>query len=158
MTPMQTTRFEMLMLLDRYADVIDNDRLEEWPDLFAEDCLYEIIPKENEDGGFPAPLIRCDNRRMLHDRIVSLRQANIYAPMTYRHFFSGLVISDIGADTVDFSCNYLVVSSSEAGDSRIYQVGRYLDRAVRDSGDWLFASKRAIFDTARVQTLLALPI
>jgi len=31
------------------------DRLEEWPSLFTEDCLYEIIPKENEDAGLPAP-------------------------------------------------------------------------------------------------------
>jgi len=32
---------------DRYPSTLDNDRLEEWPDLFTDDCLYEIVPREN---------------------------------------------------------------------------------------------------------------
>ena len=30
-------------LLGAYADCIDNDRLEEWPDFFTESCVYKII-------------------------------------------------------------------------------------------------------------------
>ena len=77
-------------LQDRYVAALDNDRLEEWPGLFTEDCLYEIIPKENEDAGLPAPVIHCDNIRMLRDRVVSLRNANIYEKPHYRHCLSGL--------------------------------------------------------------------
>lgn len=56
----------------------DNDRLEEWPSLFVEDCLYEIIPREYEELGLPAPLVHCTGAAMLSDRVVSLRHANIY--------------------------------------------------------------------------------
>ena len=68
-------RLEVQEMLDRYIDTIDNDRLEEWPELFTDDCLYEIVPKENEDAGLPAPVIRCENKRMLRDRITALRSS-----------------------------------------------------------------------------------
>ena len=67
-TPDLMLRLELMMLQDRYVSVLDNDRLEDWPKLFVEDCFYEIIPKENEDSGLSAPLIYCDNAAMLRDR------------------------------------------------------------------------------------------
>lgn len=158
MTEALLLRLEMQALLDSYVSVIDEDRLELWPDFFIEDCLYEIIPKENEDLGLPAPVMRCDNRRMLRDRVVSLRNANIFAPATYRHFLSGLQVETAGEGIVDLRCNYLVINSNHAGQSLVYQAGRYLDRVLQTPEGWRFASKRAVFDTSRVQTLLAIPI
>lgn len=151
-------RLEIQMLLDRYVDVIDNDRLEEWPDLFVEDGLYEIIPRENEDAGLPAPVMRCDNRRMMRDRVISLRNANIFSPQAYRHFLSGLVVEAVMENEVAFGCNYLVINSNQMGQSLVYQAGRYRSRIVRQDGAWRFLSKRCIFETSRVQTLLALPV
>jgi anthranilate 1,2-dioxygenase small subunit len=151
-------RLEMQALLDAYVATIDEDRLEQWPAFFTEDCLYEIIPKENEDAGLPIGIMRCDNQRMIRDRVISLRNANIYAPATYRHFLSGLVIESASEDEVVFSCNYLVINSNQLGQSLVYQTGRYHDRVVRGPHGWLFASKRCVFDTSRVQTLLAIPV
>nr|AAT99370.1 unknown [Sphingomonas sp. TFD44] len=151
-------RSEIQELLDSYVETIDNDDLEAWPDHFTDDCLYEIIPKENVDFDLPAPLIRCENKHMLRDRVTALRNANIYPPTIYRHFVSGLKISRHQGDEVEFTANYLVMSTGLEGETKIYQAGRYVDRAVRLDGRWRFASKRAIFDTSRVATLLALPI
>ncbi|MES2495439.1 MAG: anthranilate 1,2-dioxygenase small subunit AndAd [Pseudomonadota bacterium] len=158
MTPAMLLRLELQALLDQYIDIIDNDRLEEWPALFVEDALYEIIPRENEDAGFPAPVIRCDNQRMMRDRVISLRNANIFSPQAYRHFLSGLTVVASDAESAEFTCNYLVINSNQAGQSFVYQTGRYKSRVVRRDGEWRFASKRCIFETSRVQTLLALPI
>lgn len=151
-------RLELQDLQNRYVDALDTDQLEAWPELFVEDCLYEIIPKENVDAGLPAPLMRLDNQRMLRDRIVSLRHANIYQPVLYRHFLSGLTFAAVDRDTVDLRCNYLVINTNLAGDSVIYQTGRYFDRVVRTPGGWRYRSKRVVYDTSRVQTLLAIPI
>ncbi len=150
-------RLTLQMLQDRYIDVLDNDRLEEWPDLFVEDCLYEIIPKENADLGLPAPVIYCDSRRMLHDRVVSLRHANIYSPVTYRHFVSGLTWRTDGGGIAARS-NYLVINTSQMGESVVYQTGTYEDYVVATPDGWRFKSKRVVFDTSRIQTLLAIPI
>jgi anthranilate 1,2-dioxygenase small subunit len=151
-------RLELMMLQDRYVSVLDNDRLEDWPKLFVEDCFYEIIPKENEDSGLSAPLIYCDNAAMLRDRVLSLRNANIYEKPTYRHFVSGLEFEIIDEANVSMTSNYVVINTSPAGETSIYQAGRYFDRVIRTDLGWRFRSKRVIYDTSRVQTALAIPI
>jgi anthranilate 1,2-dioxygenase small subunit len=151
-------RLELMMLQDRYVSALDNDRLEDWPKLFVEDCFYEIIPKENEDLGLPAPLIHCDSAAMLRDRVISLRNANIYEKPTYRHFISGLEYERLDEATVSMTSNYVVINTSVAGETSIYQAGRYLDRVVRTDNGWRFQSKRVVYDTSRVQTALAIPI
>jgi len=150
--------FEISRLQDRYLSTLDNDRLEEWPDLFTDDCLYEIVPRENAASGLPIGLIHCDNKRMLHDRITSLRQANIYEAHSYRHMTSGLTLRRIDADTVESESSYVVIQTRTEGDSFVFQAGQYLDRVVRTPDGWRYASKRVIYDTSRVQTLLATPI
>ena len=151
-------RLEMQDLQDRYIATIDNDRLEEWPALFVEDCLYEIKARENEELGLPAPLMYCDSAAMLRDRVLSLRHANIFEKPVYRHMLSALEVERVDAETVAMSSNYLVVNTTQEGSSAVYQTGRYLDRVVQTSQGWRFKSKRAIYDTLRVQTLLAYPI
>jgi anthranilate 1,2-dioxygenase small subunit len=59
---------------------------------------------------------------------------------------------------VDIQSNYVVVQTLTDGESRIYQVGRYLDRVVHSAEGWLYQRKRAVYDTSRVQTLLVTPV
>jgi anthranilate 1,2-dioxygenase small subunit len=157
MTDLQL-RQELLALQDAYIAALDTDALELWPEMFVDDCLYEIIPKENEDLGLPAPVIRCDSKAMLRDRVISLRNANIFQPVTYRHFLSGLSFTAQDDGSIEMRCSYLVINTSQLGQSVVYQTGRYHDVVVRDGDRWRFKSKRAIYDTSRIQTALAIPI
>ena len=150
--------FEMHSLQERYVSVLDNDQLEAWPTLFVEDCFYEIIPKENADMGLKIGVIYCDSQRMLRDRVLSLRHANIYEEHTYRHMTSGMQITQIDADTVETTSNYVVVQTRGNGESFVYQAGVYKDVVVRTGEGWKYKRKSAVFDTSRVQTLLATPI
>jgi anthranilate 1,2-dioxygenase small subunit len=151
-------RMELMALQDGYICTIDGDRLEDWPKLFVDDCLYELIPKENVDQGFVAPLVYCEGIAMLRDRVLSLRNANIFEKPIYRHFVSGLDFKSVDAETIDMTSNYIVVNTSQAGDTYIYQAGRYFDRIVRTPDGLRFKSKRVVYDTSRVQTALAIPI
>jgi anthranilate 1,2-dioxygenase small subunit len=151
-------RLEMQEFQDRYVAAIDEDRLEDWPKFFVEDCVYEIIPNENFEAGFPIAVLRCDCAAMLRDRVISLRHANIYAKPSYRHFISGLNSRLVEEGIVEMTSSYLVVNTSTEGASSIYQAGKYHDRVVKTADGWRFKTKRAIYDTSRVQTLLAYPI
>ncbi|MEH6639237.1 MAG: anthranilate 1,2-dioxygenase small subunit AndAd [Porticoccaceae bacterium] len=150
--------WEMQQLQERYVATLDNDRLEDWPELFVDECLYEIMPRENEIAGLPIPLVRCDNKDMLKDRVLSLREANIYEAHVYRHFTSGLQINTASAAEVEMEASYAVLQTLQDGETRVYQTGQYLDRVVMTADGWKYASKRAIYDTLRVQTLLATPV
>jgi anthranilate 1,2-dioxygenase small subunit len=150
--------YDLHRLQERYLSVIDTDRLEEWPDLFTEDGIYEIVPKENVDCGLSVGIMHCFGRPMLRDRIVSLRNANVFEPHTYRHMTSGLELAPVDPDTVDTQSNYVVVQTLTDGESRVYQAGRYFDRVVRTANGWRYQRKRAVYDTSRVQTLLVMPV
>jgi anthranilate 1,2-dioxygenase small subunit len=150
--------FELHMLQDQYINTLDNDRLEAWPTLFTEDCTYEIVPKENADMGLPIGIIYCTNQKMLRDRVVSLRHANIYEEHSYRHMTSGLTITGEKDGVIETESNYVVIQTRTNGESSVYQAGKYFDRVVRTPDGLRYRSKRVIYDTSRVQTLLATPI
>lgn len=153
-----TLWFELHQLQEAYVHALDNDRLEEWPEFFTDDCLYEIIPRENADAGLPIGIIHCDSKRMLRDRVLSLRHANIYEAHSYRHMTSGLMIKAIDADTAETESSYVVIQTLQDGVSTVYQAGRYIDRVVRTAAGWRYAKRRVVYDTLRVATLLATPI
>ena len=82
---MTIDRAALYDLFAEYGALIDAAKYDEWLDLFAEECRYQIIPRENFDRGLPAALVFCDNRAMLEDRIRALREANKYNIHTDRH-------------------------------------------------------------------------
>src|SRR5690606_25857392 len=48
---------ELQLRLERfnadYAATIDDDRLEEWPEFFTDDCLYVVTHRESYEAGYP---------------------------------------------------------------------------------------------------------
>ena len=71
-----------------YGQAIDDDRLEEWPEFFTDDCFYSITSHDNHARGFEAGIVYCDSKGMLKDRVSGLREANIYERHRYRHIVS----------------------------------------------------------------------
>ena len=145
-------------LLAEYGHLIDADELETWLDLFVEDCTYQIVPRENYVRDLPLQLMLCENKNMLRDRILSLRQANIYNIHTDRHLISGVRwrCEEDGVHTIE--ANYAVFQTDQDGQSRLFSVGRYLDKLVFENGKPRFKDKLVIADTASVRTLLATPL
>ena len=72
-------RLEIEDLYNQYGSCLDDGLLENWLELFADKCSYKIMPRENIELGLPAALMLCENKNMLVDRIVSLRQANEFS-------------------------------------------------------------------------------
>ena len=145
-------------LLAEYGHLIDSDRLEDWLELFVEDCVYKIVPRENHVRGLPLSLMLCENKNMLRDRVQSLRSANIYNIHVDRHLISGTRYRGEvdGAHVVE--ANYAVFQTDQDGVSRLFSVGRYLDRVVFENGMPRFREKLVIADTSSVPTLLATPL
>ncbi|MFD2429523.1 aromatic-ring-hydroxylating dioxygenase subunit beta [Sphingobium scionense] len=83
-----------------YGLCLDDDRLEEWPEFFVDDCLYQVIARENVDNGLPTAVMYCDSKGMLVDRVVALRRANVFPEHFSRHLISRAVLTGIDGDTV----------------------------------------------------------
>ncbi|HEX3412719.1 MAG TPA: nuclear transport factor 2 family protein [Stellaceae bacterium] len=50
---MKPDRAAVWDLLAEYGALIDMAKFDEWLDLFAEECRYRIVPRENFDRGLP---------------------------------------------------------------------------------------------------------
>ena len=155
-------RFAVEELLAAYVRCIDNDRLEEWPDFFTDPCLYQILPRENAEQGWPIAVVYCDSRGMLRDRVVAHRKANIYAPHAYRHMLSAIGATPQDDGAVTASANYVVyrtlLDSVNYGHTEVYSVGEYRDVIVFENGAAKFREKTVVVDTARVLSLLVTPL
>lgn len=145
-------------LLNEYVDRIDSDRLEDWLELFTEDAIYTIIPRENVEQNLPAALIDCPNKNVLRDRIVSLRNANEYNLHYDRHMVSAIRVRPDGAGEWTLEANYVVYQTTLEGQSKLFGIGRYIDRLRNVNGSLLFCKKYIILDTFSVPTLLATPL
>lgn len=151
-------QYEVENLLARYVLAIDEDRLEDWPGLFTENCVYKLQSKENADRNLPVAAIFCDSKGMLVDRVISLRHANIYEQHQYRHIVSNTLIKSIEEDVIVASSNYVVFRTRTNGITEPYNAGIYYDKIVSLGRKFYFAEKLAVFDTNVIDSLLATPI
>ena len=89
-------QLEVQNLNARYAEAIDENRLEAWPDFFTPEGRYRVTTAENFEKGLPLALIYATSRAMLRDRVRSLRDANVYEAQRYRHVIGPALISASG--------------------------------------------------------------
>jgi len=141
-------------------EVLDDDRLEDWPGFFVEKGRYRITTAENYERGLPLPIIYADSRAMLADRVSALRHANIYEAQRYRHTVSSTLVERVDADTARATSNFQVVRIMHTGESMLFASGRYLDR-IRlngEGGEAMFEERVVVLDSRAIDTLLAIPI
>jgi anthranilate 1,2-dioxygenase small subunit len=142
----------------RYVRVIDEDRLEEWPDLFTETCTYRIVTRENLEQNLPLAIMECRSRGMLRDRVTGYRKINVYEPQRYLHQTSALEIEPVDDTTVKCRSNYLVIRTVGDGTMTIFSAGMYLDTIVLENGGARFQERIVVQDSRRVETLLVIPL
>ena len=150
------TLFRLSALNTQYASCIDADRLEEWPGLFLEQCLYKITTADNHRRGYAAGLVYADSRAMLVDRVAALREANIYERQSYRHIV-GMPALQLGND-ISAETPFLVVRTMRDGRMDLFAAGVYLDRVSEQNGQLRFAERIVVCDSSRIDTLLAIPL
>lgn len=142
-----------------YGACLDSDRLEDWLDLFTEDCVYQIVPRENAELGLPVTLMLCENKNMLRDRIVSLRQANEYSVHTDKHLISNVRIkSPAGGGGYAVEANYAMYQADNEGNGSLYSFGTYHDEVVFDGDTARFRAKTVIVDNWSIPHMLSTPI
>lgn len=157
------TQRKIETLIYDYAHCIDDDRLEEWPDFFTEECRYDIIGREAFAKNMPVGIMSCDSRGMLKDRILALRTANIYEPHFYRHLISAIRIGEKEGDAeqdgaISVTSSYAIIRTMQEGDIAVFSSGKCLDKIVFEGGEAKFKERIVVCDTDRIDTLIVIPI
>jgi 3-phenylpropionate/cinnamic acid dioxygenase small subunit len=153
-------QFAILDLNARYAQALDENRLEEWPGFFTAPARYMVTTAENVDQHLPLGMIYATSRAMLQDRVRSLREANIYEAQRYRHVV-GLPLLEPTQDGATRACtSFIVVRVMHSGETVVFATGCYRDLIVTNATDGVlrFAERIVVLDSRQIDTLLALPL
>jgi 3-phenylpropionate/cinnamic acid dioxygenase small subunit len=138
------------------ARALDTDRLEDWPGFFEESCLYVVTTADNLAKGYQAGLIYADSRAMLADRVLALREANIYERQRYRHILGLPFIAGEADGIVSAETSFAVIRTMRDGHMMVFAAGAYHDR-IR-TGSMRYVERKVVCDSHRVDTLLAIPL
>ncbi len=154
----QTIRLGVQELIGEYAECIDEDRLEEWPDLFADPCRYLIINRANHEAGMRHGVMYAATRGMLLDRVFTIRRANLFEPHRYRHVVGPIRLKSVENTTAIVHSHFIVARIMQTGETTMFATGRYLDRIDIATDDYRFMERVVVLDSDRIDTLLAIPI
>ena len=125
------------------------DRLEDWPGLFVEQCVYKITTADNQRRGLCCQVVYADSRAMLIDRVAALREADVYERQPYRHIV-GMRRCAGGGDRRRNAV--LVVRTMRDGRMDLFAAGVYRDRVREEAADMLrFAERIVVCDSSAVR-------
>lgn len=147
------------LLQARYAQAIDDDRLEEWPEFFTDDCLYVVTSHDNHVRGLQAGIVYCDSKGMLQDRVSGLREANIFESHRYRHIVSLPATVQAEGGVVKSRTPFAVYRITRRKPSELFVTGSYEDEFVQGAdGELRIARRVVVCDSSVFDTLLAIPL
>ncbi len=143
-----------------YAAALDEQRLNDWAEMFTEDGFYVVISRENEDRKMPVGLIYCENKGMIHDRAFALEKTSMFAPRYLRHVIGNLqVLGDEPNGDIRARANYVVMQVLfDRPDAKLHQVGVYYDKFRRVGDQLKLAERRCVYDNLLVDNALCIPV
>lgn len=151
-------RLEIEELHAAYSYCLDHGNLDDWPELFTDDCLYKLISRENWDLGLPLGTMFAEKRGGLLDRINAVKETTVYHERYLTHMITNTRVLGEQRGVVEASANYMVLETLPNQYTQILNAGRYLDKIVREDGRLKFKEKICIYDSVLVPASIITPI
>jgi len=151
-------RLGIAELIAAYCDCIDDDRLEDWPDFFLEDCRYLVTDRESHEAGLRHGVMYGASRGMLVDRVTALRRVLMFEPHRYRHIVGAPRLGSVENGIAEARSNFLVLRIMHSGETSLFASGRYLDRIAVSRPPYRFVERLVILDSQKIDTLLVIPL
>lgn len=150
--------FEVERLLYAYAQALDDEKYEEWPDFFTDGGFYKVIARDNFERKLPLATLFCDGKAMMLDRVVAIREASVFPRSFLRHLVSAVRVAGQEGDRYLVQSNYVVFATLDNQETKVFNAGKYVDEVVFVDGWAKFQKKTVIYDTLQIPGLLVIPI
>ena len=154
----QAIRLGVQELIGDCAERIDEDRLEEWPELFADPCRYLIICRSNYEAGMRQGVMYAATRGMLLDRVFAIRRANLFEPHRYRHVVGPIRLKSVEGGAAVVHSHFMVARIMHDGATALFATGRYIDQIDISTDVYRFKERIVVLDSEKIDTLLAIPL
>jgi p-cumate 2,3-dioxygenase beta subunit len=136
------TRGEAEDFLYREAALLDDWRLDDWLELYADECRY-VVPATDLPDGDPRVTLGLidDDRTRLRGRVDRLKSAKAYREFPWSR--TTRLISNVRVVEEGHVCSAFAAYRYRKGDEQVL-VGRYEHRLVEQDGDLRIALKRIV--------------
>ena len=145
-------------LLAEYGALLDVAKYDEWLNLFAAECRYHVMPRENYRAGLAgrADLLRQprDARRPHHGFARGQQVQHPQRPSPDRP--AAVDAARSGGSSIE--APFAVYQTDQEGATHLFATGLYRDRLEAGSGGLKFRDKLVLLDTFAVPILLATPL
>ncbi len=153
-----TLRLEVEEFYANYIACLDEERFEQWPEFFTDDCFYQIIPRLNFERGLPMATWRSEGRGYLLDRITAIRKTSVYGPRYMRRIVSAVRLIEQSAEGFDARANYAAFETLPDEFTRVFSVGQSHDAFTRIDGALKLRRRVCVFDSELVPNSLVYPL
>ena len=141
-----------------YASTVDAADWDRWCELFTDDCVYRLVPRENHERGLPLATLSFESKGMLKDRAYAIRETLFHDPYYQRHVVGAPRVLRFDDRQIECESNYAVFRTKPSELSRVFNVGRYLDTVVRTPQGLKFASRVCVYDSELIPNSIIYPI
>ena len=150
--------FALSQLYARYGAVVDAADWDGWVEMFTEDCRYKLQPRENHERGFPLATLAFEGQGMLKDRVYGIRETLFHDPYYQRHVVSAPVVLAASENRFEAQANYAVFRTKLSRESKVFNVGRYIDVIERTPAGLKFATRLCVYDSEMIPNSIIYPI
>ena len=148
----------LTQLQARYASAVDRADWAAWCELFTDDCIYRVVPRENHERGLPLATMSFESKGMLKDRAYAIRETLFHDPYYQRHVIGIPLVLRVADGRIECETNYAVYRTKLSELTMVFNVGRYLDTAVETPDGWKFASRVCVYDSEMIPNSIIYPI
>ena len=156
--PDANLRERVVALYLDYAETLDDNKFEQWPDFFTEECLYKLQSRENFKLGLPLGVMHCESRGMLFDRVTGIRQTSMYVPRTVRRFVTNIRVKETGAAGIKARANFALHESLDDQPTQLFLSGEFFDTIVEENGVLKFKERLCIHDGTVIPLSVVYPV
>ncbi len=156
-------------LLAQYVRVVDDPgRIDDWPELFADEAEYRVVTRENLEAGLPVAVVWDDTKDRILDRVTVIREFwgaggrledRHYNQVQPRHVVGPVWTEPQEDGSVRLVANFAVWITPAADTApRLLALGEYRDVVVFTPHGPRFRSKWVVLDTAVLQDVFVYPL
>ena len=150
--------FALAQLQATYASSVDAADWAGWCELFTDDCVYRLVPRENHERGLPLATLSFESKGMLKDRAYAIRETLFHDPYYQRHVIGATRVLRADAGRIECETNYAVFRTKLSELTTVFNVGRYLDTVVRTPQGLRFERRVCVYDSEMIPNSIIYPI
>ena len=141
-------RLDVQEFYARYAECLDNGRLQQWPEFFVDSCTYVVTTRRNLRLGPDDHLVSLSTKTTMRDRIVAIGQSEDYEPHKQRHVISNFRVQ----------ANFEILRTFPEKRTELFVSGYYDDHIAIAGRRLAFREKLCVLDSDVPPESLLYPI